>query len=54
MWSKVRLSLGCEKGKKTPTLSTNPSSYQQKHQFTLVLLAFTANTYRFVTGLKLY
>ena len=50
----VPFSLGCEKGKKHPTLSTNTLSYQQKQGFTPFLLAFKTNPYKFVRRLKLF
>jgi hypothetical protein len=54
MSSKVRLSLGCEKRPKSPTLSTNALSYQQNKGFPPYLLAFNSNPYKFVIGIKLF
>lgn len=53
MLCEVRLPLGCEKRKKSPTLSTNTLSYQQKQGLTPYLLAFNSNPYKFVIGLKI-
>lgn len=53
MSCKVPQLLGCEKRKKTPTLSTNTLSYQQNRVLRPYLLAFKTNPYKFVTGLKI-
>jgi len=54
MSSEVRLSLGYGKREKSPTLSTNPLSYQQNQGFPPYLLAFKTIPYKFVTGLKFF
>ncbi len=53
MLAEAPLLWGCEKRKKTPTLSTNVLSYQQKWGFTPNSLALHANPYKFVLALKL-
>lgn len=54
MSPEVRLPLGCEKRKKSPTLSTNTLTYQQNRGFPPYLLAFNPNPYKFVIDLKLF